>query len=167
MLEWIEQERKDYWIQSSSVIYDYDWMWRWLAWRNYISFKWWDPCMKVWSIKEGYANLKTQLYYKLSDKINEWLMSYMDCIVIIDWVKTDMIRVWSKIVSVTSLLSSDLRAVKRAKTDAEFKKHINSKAEQKNILWRSPDLWDTAMMRMWFEYKAVMPDLSRFKNYDA
>jgi len=152
LLKGIEIEREEHHVASSNVLYDNDWLWRWLAWKNYIWFKWWDPAMKVSWSKEEYANLKTQLYYHLAEKVNQNLISYKWCDVIIDWVNESSITIWSKTVNVIDLLIADLRSVKRAKTDAEFKKHINSKAEQKNILWRSPDMWDTAMMRMYFEF---------------
>lgn len=151
----IEQEREDYIVSSSNVLYDNDWLWRWLAGRNYIGFMWWDTALKVEWSKEMYANLKTQLYYHLWDKVNQNLISYKDCDIVVDWVKTDQITIWSKTTKILDLLLSDLRAIKRAKTDHEFKKHINPKSEQKNILGRSPDLWDTAMMRMYFELTRV------------
>lgn len=151
LINGIEKEREEYKVSSSNVLYDNDWLWRWLAGRNYIGFKWWDTASKVDGDKEMYANLKTQLYFHLADKVNQNLISYKDCEIIVDGVKTDTILIWSKRTKVIDLLIYDLRAIKRAKTDNEFKKHINPKSEQKNILGRSPDLWDTAMMRMYFE----------------
>lgn len=150
---WIEHERQQHSIGASSVLYDNDWLWRWLADKNYVWFRWWDTPLPIQWSKEMYANLKTQCYYRLAKKVNEWLVSYIDCEIYIDWVATNTIKIKSKTYRVLDVLQQDLRAIKRAKTDHEFKKHINSKAEQKNILWRSPDLWDTAMMRMYFDLK--------------
>lgn len=152
LMKWIEIEREWYKVPSSNVLYDNDWLWWWLAWRNYIAFMWWWPTLEIEWSREMYANLKTQLYYHLAEKVNANLISYRDCDIVVDWVNTDSITIWSKTMRILDMLLSDLRAIKRDKTDAEFKKHINSKAQQKNILWRSPDLWDTAMMRMYFEF---------------
>lgn len=147
----IETERQLYNIPVSNVIYDNDWLWRWLSGNRYIAFRWWDPVIQVWWLKESYANIKTQMYYKLSELINSNKISYRSCNIYIDWIRKETMQIWWKEVNIINLLISDLTAIQRNKTDAEFKKHINTKAEQKNILWRSPDLWDTAMMRMYFE----------------
>ncbi len=163
LMNWLEAERKQYNITASNVIYDNDWLWWWLSWNKYTPFRWWDQVIKSQWMKESYANLKTQCYFKLSEFINENKISYRECDIYVDGVKTDSILLWWKIINIINLLISDLRAIKRAKTDAEFKKHINSKAEQKNILWRSPDLWDTAMMRMWFE---LQPAWLSFNPYN-
>ena len=147
----IEQDRKHHSIGSSCVLYDNDGLWWWLAWNDYIGFNGGNTAKEVQGSKEMYANLKTQLFYHLADKVNAWDISYLDCDILVDGNVTDTIKIWWRDYEVIDLLVKDLRAIKRAKTDHEFKKHINSKAEQKNILWRSPDLWDTAMMRMYFE----------------
>ena len=51
-----------------------------------------------------------------------------------------------------TIIKEDIKAIKRAKTDDEWKKQIIPKSEQKNILWRSPDFWDTIMMRKYFDF---------------
>lgn len=151
LYNWIEQDRKFHWIVASNVLYDNDGLGRWLAWNNYIGFMGWSAPLEVQWSKESYANLKTQLFYHLADRVNEWLLSYLWCDILVDGRQVDSIKTGSKMVNILDMLTQDLRAIKRAKTDHEFKKHINSKQQQKAILWRSPDLGDTAMMRMYFD----------------
>lgn len=158
--ESIEQERKNEQIAANKVIYDADGMWWGISWKSYIPFKWDNPPVEVDGVKESYPNLKTQLYYHLWKDVNEWKISYMDVEIFVDWVRTDTIKFKQKTESVIDLIKQDLRAIKRGKTDAEFKKHINSKAEQKNILGRSPDFWDTCMMKKRF-------DLNKSKTFEV
>lgn len=49
------------------------------------------------------------------------------------------------------MLRTNLKAIKRDKTDSEGKLRINPKEEQKITLGRSPDFGDAAMMRCWFD----------------
>jgi hypothetical protein len=137
----IEKYRQEYSISTTNTLYDNDGMWWWLSEYWYVWFKWDDRPIEVEGTKEAYVNLKTQLYYHLADKINKWEISYMWCVIYVDWVKRDTINLKWKEILVLDLLKQDLRAIKRDKTDHEFKKHINQKSEQKNILGRSPDLW--------------------------
>jgi hypothetical protein len=72
---------------------------------------------------------------------------------IIDNIRSTKISLGSKIIDVRDLIKEDLRAIKQHKPDAEGKKQINTKEEQKAILGRSPDFADTMMMREYFELK--------------
>ncbi|GAA3940537.1 terminase large subunit domain-containing protein [Hymenobacter algoricola] len=108
---------------------------------------------------ENYKYLKTQCYYRYSDRVNAATTAVRvdDYTVEIDGSRGMKLKVGGKETNVKELLKADLKAVKRAKTDAEGKMHINSKAEQKVMLnGRSPDFGDTAMMREWFELQPVV-----------
>ena len=105
-------------------------------------------------IKENYANLKTQCYYRLAELVNrnEIAIEVNNETTIIDGVYGTKIKVGGKLTDVRELIKADLRAIKRKDSDKDGKKKINSKEEQKIILnGRSPDFGDTAMMRVQFE----------------
>lgn len=112
-----------------------------------------DPQDKT---KENYANLKTQCYYRLAEKINQAQVSIRTDNIIVDGVQTDQVKVKSKTYSVRKLIAEDLRAVKKKDMNKDGKRQINGKDEQKNALGgRSPDCGDALMMRMWFELQPV------------
>ena len=159
LLEAIERNRKNFKIPKHRVVYDHDWMGWWLAWKNYIAFKWDDPARKYNWVKDNYKNLKTQCYYRIIENVvNEDLMKITETEIYVDWKKTNVIILKKKKeFEVMKLIKDDLKAIKRAKIDMEWKKQINTKAEQKNILWRSPDFWDTIMMRFIFELEKKKP----------
>jgi hypothetical protein len=107
-------------------------------------------------IKEAYADLKTQCYYRYALLVNtastkvtvtkdNWL---------IDGERRLQLKRAGRVVSVEELIRTDLKAVKRAKPDAEKRLHINSKEEQKILLsGRSPDFGDMLMMRCYFDVR--------------
>jgi len=154
LLAWIEENRKEFKIPKYRVVYDFDWMGWWLAWKNYISFKGGDPAKEYNGVKDNYKNLKTQCYYRIiEDVINKDLMKVTETEIYVDWVKTSVIilKPNGEKELVMDLLKADIKSAKRAKIDQEGKKQMSTKEEQKNILWRSPDFWDTIMMRFLFE----------------
>lgn len=148
----IENNRKEYQISKHSVVYDYDGIWWGLAWNDYVSFKWWSPCIEYQGTKDNYKNLKTQCYYRIIQEIiNNDKMKITDNNIYVDGVKTKQIKLNAKTFYVLDLIKQDLKAIKRVPNDDDGKIQINPKSEQKNILWRSPDFWDTIMMRYYFE----------------
>lgn len=152
LLKAIESDRKHYQIPKHYVVYDNDGLGWGLAWNNYVSFKWWSPCIEYQGTKDNYKNLKTQCYCRIiQDIINKDLMLITDKNIFIDWAPCREIKLWNKVYSIIDLIKQDLRAIRRILNDSEWKIQINPKSEQKNILWRSPDFWDTIMMRFYFE----------------
>lgn len=151
----IEKERQIFNISISNVLIDQDWLWGWLVdeWK-YIWFSWWATTIKDpnTEIKENYKNLKTQCYYRMiEENINTWEISIDTEEIYVDWVRTSEIKIGNKLYDVKKLILDDIKAIRRAKTDIEGKLQINSKEEQKNIIWRSPDFGDNLMMRKWFD----------------
>jgi hypothetical protein len=51
------------------------------------------------------------------------------------------------------LIIQELEQVKQKAVDNDLKKGLVSKDKMKEILRRSPDFWDTILMRYWFELK--------------
>ena len=84
---------------------------------------------------ENYQNLKTQCYFKLSEKIKD-------------------IEVFNYNIDVKNKLSQELQVIKRKNIDKDGKLQIVSKEEIKEMIGRSPDYSDAMMMRMVFEWKS-------------
>lgn len=154
LLSAIEEERKESKIPKHRVVYDHDWMWWALAWKDYIAFKGWDGCLEYNGVKDYYKNLKTQCYYRIIENvINEDLMKITEDNIYVDWVKTTKIKLpWKDTYDeVLDLIKADLKSVKRKNIDKDGRRCMSDKEEQKNMLGRSPDFWDTIAMRFIFE----------------
>lgn len=82
----------------------------------------------------NYANLKTQCYFQLADRINKRGL-YVRC-------NDEKKR---------ALITEELEQVKETDQDTEKKIQILSKDKVKEIIGRSPDYSDCLMMREWFE----------------
>lgn len=83
--------------------------------------------------KLNFDNLKSQLYYHLSKKVNNAEM-YVEC-------DPD----------VKEQLIEELEVIKKKNIDQDGKWGIESKDKQKELLGRSPDYADALMLRMYFE----------------
>jgi phage terminase large subunit len=83
---------------------------------------------------ENFANLKSQCYYKLAERINKSGL-FIDC----------------KDVEVKQLIIQELEQVKQHNMDKDGKKAVLPKDKVKENIGRSPDFADTLMMREWFE----------------
>jgi hypothetical protein len=157
LLTLIEKRRLDFNCSPEDVLVDSDGMGWGLSGNGYSEFygdsrplaRLDDPN----GVPEQYQNLKTQCWYKLSEVINENKMEidFETMICTIDGIPATSITLNSRTFLVKDLIKQDLRAIKRKDPDREGKKRTNSKAEQKEILRRSPDIGDTLMMSMWFE----------------
>jgi phage terminase large subunit len=83
---------------------------------------------------ENFANLKSQCYFKLAERINKSGL-YIDC----------------NDIEIKKLIIQELEQVKQHNMDKDGKKAILPKDKVKEIIGRSPDFSDTLMMREWFE----------------
>lgn len=90
-------------------------------------------------IPENFDNLKSQCYFKLSERINKNGL-YLEC-------ETDEIKQW---------IIEELEQVKQKALDSDMKKGVVPKDKVKEYLGRSPDFADTIMMREWFELNPVI-----------
>lgn len=89
---------------------------------------------------DNFKNLKTQCAYKLADLVNNHK------------IKVDCDK------EIQELLSEELSQIKRKDGDKEGKLEIEPKDKQKEMLGRSPDIADTFIMRMYFEYEHPTKD---------
>ncbi|MEY3419856.1 MAG: Flavobacterium phage 11b [Bacteroidota bacterium] len=81
-----------------------------------------------------YANLKTQCYFKLAEKINN-----------------GEIYLTKPFSEISEKLIQELEQVKRDKIDQDGKLILMSKEKVKESIGRSPDFSDAMMMRIWFD----------------
>jgi len=88
--------------------------------------------------KVEYANLKTQCYYHLAERVNN-----------------GEIYLSKPFADISEKLIEELEQVKRDKIDGDGKLYLMPKDKVKEILGRSPDYSDMLMMRMWFEIRPV------------
>lgn len=113
-----------------------------------------DPDMIKRGVKENYANLKTQCWYRFAQRVNKAQVAVDENVVIVvDGIEQDEVMAKGRPQKVLDLLKQDLRSFKREKDDHEGKRLMNSKEKQKNILGRSPDFGDSFMMREWFSLR--------------
>ncbi len=80
---------------------------------------------------ENYQNLKTQLYYKLADKVN-----------------SDGIKIYRATDYIKLRLTQELQIIKRENADQDGKLQITSKDKIKQQIGRSPDISDALAFRM-------------------
>lgn len=83
---------------------------------------------------ENYKNLKTQLYYKLCEKIKDNSVK-----ILIEKFKSEIIE--------------ELQVIRYKTTPTVGKLEMVDKGEVKKIIGRSPDFSDAMAFRMYFEYK--------------
>lgn len=88
------------------------------------------------TIAENFDNLKSQCYFKISERINKNGL-YLEC-------ESEEIRGW---------IIEELEQVKQKALDSDMKKGIISKDKVKEMIGRSPDFSDTIAMREYFELK--------------
>lgn len=83
---------------------------------------------------ENYQNLKSQCYFRLSERINKGGL-YIDC----------------KDIDIKATIIQELEQVKQYNMDKDGKRQVLPKDKVKEIIGRSPDFADTLMMREYFE----------------
>lgn len=130
----------------SRVVVDDDWVGWWPV--DHLWCKWFvNNCTpispanstKVAYKKRNYKNLKTQCYFMLADKVNEWGIS-----IVPEYIKESLIQ--------------ELDVVIEINEDKDGKKEICDKAYIKGKIGRSPDYADALMMRMFFELRKQWPE---------
>lgn len=103
-------------------------------------------------VKEMYQNLKTQLYYKLSEVIENNNLKIDFSNVYLDNVRITELKKGKSYLTVLNYLKRELKAIRREPKKNE-KYRINSKDDQKALnLGQSPDISDTLMMLMYFMF---------------
>lgn len=83
---------------------------------------------------ENYANLKSQCYFRLAERINKGQM-FIDC----------------KDTNIKGKIIQELEQVKQHNMDKDGKRQVLPKDKVKELIGRSPDFSDALMMREWFD----------------
>lgn len=136
----IQELAKKYRVPNSEVVYDDDGAGSFLDGfiRNSRPFKNGRAAMR----RENFKNLKTQMFYKLGDIINNDGL----------YISPDVAKKIVKGNTVMNHILDERRAIKRDKMDMDGKLCIIPKDQMKNILGHSPDFMDAIMMRCYLEY---------------
>jgi phage terminase large subunit len=87
------------------------------------------------ALPENFDNLKSQCGFRMADRINNNGIK----LIVEDWMKP--------------LIIEELEWVKQKILDSDMKKGLLQKEKVKEGIGRSPDFWDTILMREWFELK--------------
>jgi phage terminase large subunit len=92
---------------------------------------------------DNYANLKSQCYFKLAERINK-----------------NQLYIEQVSIEIKKMIIEELEQVKEYNMDKDGKKQILPKDKVKEVIRRSPDYSDTLMMREWFDlapqYRAIV-----------
>lgn len=132
------------WVKISHIIVDENWLWWWLVdelWCQWFinNAKQIEPKIITNQVsqlrKPNYDMLKTQCYHILSQYVNEWKIKY-------NWDS----NIFSKLVE-------ELDIIVQVDIDKDGKFKIISKEDIKEKLWRSPDISDCMMFRMFYEIR--------------
>lgn len=97
--------------------------------------------------KRNYANLKTQCYDILADRVNAWLISISDA-------------------SIRELLLEEMDVMCYVDVDKDSRIKITPKDVIKGMIGRSPDYADALMMRMFFDLYMTDADFERYWIYN-
>ncbi len=137
--DWIEQSRYRMKLGVSDVLVDEDGMGGGVV--DFLKYKGFGnnaaplPSPKNPMYKPNYDSLKSQCAFGMADIVNANGL-YLEC------------EPWMK-----PLIIEEFEQVKQKAMDNDLKKGVIPKDKMKEILRRSPDFWDTVMMRYWFELK--------------
>lgn len=144
VLEKITHLRTAFQVPTTNIAYDADGVGGYLSGflKGAVAFNNGGSPVKEAGQKMEYKNLKSQCYFKLSDRINTSQM-FIQCQV------------------PRAELSEELKAVKNASLDKDGKLSVLPKETVKEIIGRSPDLSDMLMMREVFELTKPMMTIAR------
>ncbi|WP_020603240.1 terminase large subunit domain-containing protein [Spirosoma spitsbergense] len=141
-----------------------------------------DPQTKV---KENYENLKTQVYYRNGNRVNQgamrvslnqdntWIYESVETGTFTSGVatynhnrhNTTKTKLKGKVVDIRDLIVADLRAIRKIESDPTKRLRINNKDAQKILLaGRSPDFGDPIAMREYFELTGHRRAFGGFDN---
>lgn len=141
---------RENWVKKSCIIVDENWLWWWLVdeleCQGFINnARQIEPKITTSQTKQlrlpNFEHLKTQCYYILSQLVNSNKIRY-------EW-DPDL---FSKLVE-------ELDIVVQIDIDKDWKYRIMKKEDIKERLWRSPDIADCVMMRMFYDIRKPI-DLS-------
>ncbi len=128
--------KEQYEIESRNIIIDADWVWWWVV--DWIPYSTWfvnNSKPLETGAKQNYANLKSQCAFLLQEKVQRWEIA-------IKWEHLDQDKDWE-------ILTQEMLNVYIDEKSIDWKTRIEPKEKIKSRIWRSPDLLDTMIMRMY------------------
>ena len=129
-----------YEVDHRDIIIDSDWVWWWVVdWISYATGFVNNASPIVTGSKQNYANLKTQCAFELKKKMENWEIA-------IDWEHDNRDNDRHD-------LQQELLNTYIDEKSLDGKTKIESKEKMKERIWRSPDLLDTMIMRMYPELR--------------
>jgi hypothetical protein len=140
VIDLIKALARKYAVPQSNITYDDDGTGAYVDGfiQNARAFNNGRPAMR----KENYNNRKSQMYFKMADRINQ--DGY--------YISPEVLK---KVVgghTIEKHLIEERRAIKRDKPDHDGKLAVIPKDQMKNIIGHSPDFMDAWMMREYFEF---------------
>lgn len=129
-----------YEVDHRDIIIDSDWVW-WgvVDWISYATGFVNNSSPIVTGSKQNYANLKSQCAFELKKKMENWEIA-------IDWEHDNKDNDRHD-------LQQELLNTYIDEKSLDWKTRIESKEKMKERIWRSPDLLDTMIMRMYPELR--------------
>lgn len=129
-----------YEVDHRDIIIDSDWVWWWVVdWISYATGFVNNASPIVTGSKQNYANLKSQCAFELKRKMENWEIA-------IDWEHDNKDNDRHD-------LQQELLNTYIDEKSLDGKTRIESKEKMKERIWRSPDLLDTMIMRMYPELR--------------
>ena len=129
-----------YEVDHRDIIIDSDWVWWWVVdWISYATGFVNNASPIVTGSKQNYANLKSQCAFELKKKMENWEIA-------IDWEHDNKDNDRHD-------LQQELLNTYIDEKSLDGKTRIESKEKMKERIWRSPDLLDTMIMRMYPELR--------------
>ena len=136
-------------IEARNIIIDADWVGGWVVdWIPYSTgFVNNSKPVETWA-KQNYANLKSQCAFLLQDKIQKGEIA-------VKWEHLDAEKDWK-------ILTQEMLNCYIDEKSIDGKTRIETKDKMKARIWRSPDLLDTMIMRMYPYLRYYDDDISSY-----
>lgn len=158
IIDAIEKERTTFNIVKGHVVVDQDGVGGGVVKKGfYKGFHGGHAALEERGVREWYKNQKTQFFYRIADRVNRDEISapLSNDNVTVDGYYGVKVKWKGKLFDIRQLIKAQLRSIKAKDRDAEGKKQINSKEEQKVLLrGMSPDFADCMMLREYFEFNS-------------
>ena len=141
--------QNQYEIEPRNIIIDADWVWWWVVDGIQYSTGFVNNSKPVeTAAKSNYANLKSQCAFLLQEKVQNWEIA-------IKREHLDAEKDWEILVQEMMNVYIDEKSI-------DGKSRIESKDKMKARIWRSPDLLDTMIMRMYPYLRYYDDDISAY-----
>ncbi len=141
--------QSQYEIDPKNIVIDADWVgWGVVDWIQYSTWFINNSRPIETAAKQNYANLKSQCAFLLQEKVQKWEIA-------IKWEHIDADKDWE-------ILSQEMMNCYIDEKSIDGKTRIETKDKMKERIWRSPDLLDTMIMRMYPYLRYYDDDISGY-----